>query len=188
MAEANRMVSVAGRKIAEKAITLLYDRNGLLPLSGEKVKSVAVVGIAHTPILMTQLEAMKAAFEVRGARVSLYEGINADHYDQMVDEHDLVIYCGHISQHRPVGMPSFYDEKMMCFWHAFTRDNHKAIGVSTGYPYIHYDSMAAANTFVNLYSYDKETLEAFVAAIYGEIPFCGKSPVDIEPKLRYVYC
>ena len=188
MTEANRMVTAANRKIAEKGITLLRDRSGLLPISKEAVKKVAVVGIAHTPELMTQLEAMKAAFEERGAWVSLYEGINAEQYDQMVGEHDLIIYCGHISQHRPMGMPSFYDEKMMCFWHAFTKDNHKAIGVSTGYPYLHYDSMAAANAFVNLYSYNAETLTAFVAAIYGEIPFCGKSPVDIEPKLRYIYC
>lgn len=188
MAEANKMVSVANCKIAEKAITLLYDRNGMLPISGEKVKKVAIIGIAHSPVLMTLLESMKAAFEERGALVSMYEGINADNYNQMAEEHDLVIYCGHISHHRPMGMPSFYDEKMRCFWYAFTRDNHKAIGVSTGYPYIHYDCMAAANTFVNLYSYDKETLTAFVKAIYGEIPFRGKSPIDIEPKLRYIYC
>jgi hypothetical protein len=40
--------------------------------------------------------------------------------------------------------------------------------------------MANCPVFVNGYNPTTDTQEAFVAAIYGEIPFQGKSPVDLN--------
>ncbi len=64
-----------------------------------------------------------------------------------------------------------------------SRGNAKSIGVSFGYPYVHYNIMDGANTFVNAYSNSREQMEAFVEALYGEIPMAGVSPVYLEPGL-----
>ena len=186
-ATAKAMIEDANRRIAEKAITLLYDRNNLLPVKKEKVKSVALVYISHNENKIENLDAMKEEFEARSASVDIYVCINEENKDAIF-AHDLTIYVGYISQHNPMGMPSFYGKQMRSFFYAFTEDNDRAIGLSIGHPCIHIDAMGGANTFINAYSPDTLTLRTFVRAIYGEIPFLGTSPFDIEPKIRYVYC
>ena len=186
-ATAKAMIEDANRRIAEKALTLLYDKNDMLPVKRESVKSVALVYISHNENKIENLGAMKEEFEARGAKVDIYVCIN-DKTKNEIFSHDLIIYVGYISQHNPMGMPSFYGEQMRSFFYAFTEANDRSIGLSIGHPCIHIDAMAGANTFINAYSPDTLTLRTFVRAIYGEIPFVGTSPFDIEPKIRYVYC
>ncbi len=186
-ATAKAMIEDANRRIAEKAITLLYDRNNLLPVKKEKVKSVALVYISHDEKKIENLEAMKEEFLMRGATTDIYVCINEKNKDEIF-AHDLIIYIGYISGHNPMGFPSFYGEQMRSFFYAFTEANERSIGMSMGHPCIHIDAMGGANTFINAYSPDTLTLRTFVRAIYGEIPFIGTSPYDIEPKIRYVYC
>ena len=185
-AEAKRMMTEAAEKISERALTLLYDRNNLLPVSKDKIKSVAIVYISHSEGGLKTMETLKAEFEKRGAEAKIYDCIDFDNRDEIFEK-DLILYLGWISQHNPMGMPSFHDRRMQSFFHAFTVSNERSIGISLGYPYIHLDSMSGANTFINAYSCDERTLVALARAIYGEIPFVGKSPVDIEPKLRKIY-
>ena len=185
-AEAKRMMTEAAEKISERALTLLYDRNNLLPVSKDKIKSVAIVYISHSAGGLKTMETLKAEFEKRGAEAKIYDCIDFDNRDEIFEK-DLILYLGWISQHNPMGMPSFHDRRMQSFFHAFTVSNERSIGISLGYPYIHLDSMSGANTFINAYSCDERTLVALARAIYGEIPFVGKSPVDIEPKLRKIY-
>ena len=186
-ATARAMIEDANRRISEKALTLLYDRGGLIPVNKEKAKSVAIVYISHNEIAIKNLEAMKDEFESRGAKADVYVCINNNNKAEIF-AHDLIIYAGYLSQHNPMGMPSFYGEQMRSFFYAFSEANERSIGLSLGHPCIHIDAMAGANTFINAYSPDPLTLRTFVRAIYGEIPFIGTSPFDIEPKIRYVYC
>ena len=62
----------------------------------------------------------------------------------------------------------------------------KSIGISCGLPYVEHDIMDNANAFVNLYGNSPQLLQAFVEAIFGEIPFVGKSPVNLKPP-KFVY-
>jgi beta-glucosidase-like glycosyl hydrolase len=186
-AEAKKMINDAAKEISEKAITLLYDRNELLPLSKDKVKSVAIVYISHAEWGMRDMDVIKREFEARGAEAKIFDCIDLDNRDEIF-KHDLILYVGYMSQHNPMGLPSFSGRQIKSFFHAFTDASERSIGVSVGYPYLHFDCMAAAGTFIITYSIDDNTLIGLVKGIYGEIPFVGKSPVDIEPKLRYVYC
>lgn len=186
--EVHRALKNASVKIAEKAVTLLYDHNNMLPISSNSVKNVAIVYASHFAGTVVELKVMKEEFEKRGALVNIYNGMPNGGIDTLVKESDLIIYAGYIGMHRPMGLPGFYDKQLVMFSHAFTKGKEKSIGVSMGYPYIHFDVMTGADTFINLYSSDAEAQIAFVKAIYGEIPFVGTSPVDIEPKIRSVYC
>ena len=177
----------AAEKISERALTLLYDKNAIIPISKEKVKSVAIVYISHNASGIKVTDTLKDEFTKRGAAATVYDCIDTANRDEIFGK-DLILYLGWISQHNPSGMPSFHGRCMASFFHAFTAANERSIGVSLGYPFIHIDAMAGANTFINAYSNDEQTMLSLVKGLYGEIPFVGKSPVDVEPKLRYVYC
>lgn len=184
---ANRQVTESSRIIAEKSVTLLYDKENILPVSKEKIKSVSIIYASHYAGTKWQMEVMKEEFEKRGAAVTLSNGFPTGGISAAAQS-DLIVYVGYIAMHQPAGLPSLYDSQLTFFNQAFTQGREKSIGVSIGYPYLHIDVMGGANTFVNLYSPAPEAQKAFVKGIYGEIPFVGTSPVDVEPKIRQIYC
>jgi len=177
--------------LAQKSVTLLYDHNDLLPVSREKVRKVAIIATSHMKSFADDLVVMKAEFEKRGAETHIYaqpfEG-GSKTLRRIEKEYDLLIYAGYIAMHQPLGLPSLYGDQAGLFFSAFRGGVEKTIGISMGYPYLHFDMMTGARTFVNTYSQSPECQKAFVSAIYGEIPFEGVSPFDVEPKLRLIYC
>ena len=173
------------RQIAEKSITLVRDRQSLIPINKEKIKRVTIVCSSHFSETIKEIEVMKNEIEQRGAKVKIIEEIT--NMEKVADETDLIIYAVYIAPHRPMGMPSLYGKQMETYFRAFSYGKEKSIGVSMGYPYVHFDFMGGADTFLNIYSTNPASLKAFVKAIYGEITPTTKSPVDIEPKLRLVY-
>lgn len=191
MAAQTRITAQINEQLANKAVTLLYDHNKLLPVCREKVSKVAIVAVSHVNNFFEDLVVMKEEFEKRGATTDIYaqpfEG-GARTLRRIEQECDLIIYAAYVGMHQPQGMPSLYGEQASLFFSAFRGGVEKTIGVSMGYPYLHFDMMTGARTFVNTYSYSPECQKAFVSGIYGEIPFAGVSPYDVEPKLRLVYC
>lgn len=169
------------KKIAESGITLIRNDNDLLPLSKEKIKNVRIICYTHDENVMDALSAMKEAFEERGASVVLQRRLSSwQELDEISRENDLIVYVGYIYFHAPKGAPSFYGDEQGAFRYAFTSGKEKSIGISLGYPYIHYNFMDYCPVFVNGYNPTPYTQKAFVSAIYGEIPFLGKSPVDLN--------
>lgn len=177
------------REIAEKSVTLVRERCKLIPVNKEDIKKVTIVCSSHYSGTIKELEAMKAEFEARGAKVDIIEDLpeNGSQVKILAEENDLLVYAAYIAPHRPMGMPSLYGKKMETFFNAFSHGKEKSIGVSLGYPYMHIDFMGNADVFFNLYAPNPEAMRAFVMAVYGEIEPTTKSPVDIEPKLRYVF-
>ncbi len=176
------------KEIAEKSITLLYDNQNLLPLDKNKIKNVTIVCSAHIDKFFKSLDAMKKCLEERGMNVRLQRRIGS--YDEMEEidaTSDLIIYAGYVAGHAPKGLPTFYGEECATFHYAFNRGVTKSIGLSMGYPYLHYDIMANAETFVNAYGMSPEIMEAFVKCIFGELPFEAKSPVKVKPDPLVLY-
>ena len=138
---------------------------------------------------MQELEVMKSEFEARGAKVDIIGNIHdKEVVKKLAEDNDLIVYAAYVAPHRPMGMPSLYGDVMETYFNAFTFGKEKSVGVSMGYPYLCHDAMAGANTFLNIYSTNPEAQKAFVKALYGEIEPTTDSPVDLEMKLRYVYC
>lgn len=177
------------REIAEKSITLVRERCKLVPVNKEDIKKVTIICSSHYSGTINELEVMKAEFEARGAKVDIIEDLpeNGSEVKELAENNDLLVYAAYIAPHRPMGMPSLYGKKMETFINAFSHGKEKSIGVSLGYPYMHIDFMGGADVFFNIYAPNPEAMRAFVKAVYGEIKPTTKSPVDIEPKLRYVF-
>ena len=165
--------------IARKGLTLVRDDPQLLPLK-ETPKHVTIFLYTHDESVFHEMDAMKKAFEARGTGVLLRR--RPESFADVVDaaEHsDLIIYAGYIGHFAPKGAPSFYEDEFWSLRYAFTAGREKSIGISLGYPFIHYFFMDDAESFVNLYTSDSRVQEAFVAAVFGEIPFSGTAPIDM---------
>ncbi len=170
------------KAISQKSITLVRDENNLLPLDKEKIKNVTIICSTHTDSFFGNLEVVKKAFEARGANVKLQRRLkNNEELAEISKNSDLILYAVYIEGHRPKGWITLFGEECETYLYAFSSGAAKSMGVSFGYPYVHYNIMEGANTFVNTYSPSAEQMESFVEALYGEVPMSGVSPVDIDP-------
>ncbi|MBQ3146718.1 MAG: hypothetical protein IJB91_03195 [Oscillospiraceae bacterium] len=170
-------VRAVNRKVSEKAITLQCDVDSQLPLDPKTVKNVAIVLSTHTESIMNTLNAMKAAFEKRGMGVSMYRGLSSMEQMEKIDaENDLIIYASYLMPHAPMGGSSFFGEECATFFYAMTCGMEKSIGVSLGSSYVYYDFYENMKMFVHAYSPSPQSQEAFVDAIFGDIPFAGTFP------------
>ena len=177
-------LSDVNKKIADAALTLECDVYSQLPLDAEKIHNVAIICSTHTEKAFSALEHMKSAFEKRGMKVHLQRRLHSEEEINHIDkEYDLIIYVGYLMPHCPMGASSFYDEECATFFYAFTKGAEKSIGVSLGSVYVYYDFYENARMFTHIYSLSKESQEAFVKGIFGDIPFAGEIPYVESYKL-----
>ena len=138
----------------------------------------------HHESFTKNLEVLKEAFNKRGIEVYMQRRLKSTaELKEISDNSDLIIYAAYVNMHAPQGYPRLFGVEAHSFYYAFNHGKEKSIGVSFGYPYIHYDTMENADVFINAYNPQPETMEAFVAAILGEIPIVGNSPVLHEPRV-----
>ncbi len=181
MEEAKAKTAALAKKLAESSVTLIRDIHGRVPFDKSKIKKVAIIAYTHAEIGFAGLTAMKEAFEEYGCEVLLRRRLESfEEAEAIANEYDLIIYTGYINMHAPKGAPSFYGDEFWSLRHAFVYGKEKSVGVSLGYPHIMYNFMDDAHTFVNAYNLAPETQKAFVKGIFGDIPFVGKSPVELD--------
>ena len=181
VADAVNYTTNMSKKLATTSATLVRDREGVLPFDKNKIKKVTIICHTHLDSIMDDLKVMKKEFEDHGAKVTLRRKLE-DYEDakRVADSSDLIVYAGYLGFHAPKGAPSFYGDEFWAFQRALIYGVEKSVGVSLGYPHIHYDYLDDANVFVNIYSPAPEMQKAFVKGLYGEIEFVGKSPVNLD--------
>jgi len=170
-------------EVARRSITLVRDRNGLLPVDKKNIKKVSVIVSSHNPTFINTLRHMKKAFEERGIEVHMQCRLKSTpELENIAKDSDLIIYAAYVGPHHPKGGLRLFGEECQTFYYAFNHGKERSIGVSFGYPYVHYDIMENADAFINAYGTSAESQIAFVEAILGEIEITGKSPVLLEPR------
>lgn len=170
-------IEKTNKEICEHAITLECDVDNILPLDKEKIKKVAIISSTHREYAFEALHYMKEALEERAMTVHMQRRLSSTEEIERIDkEYDLIIYTGYLAPHAPMGASSFYDEECETFFYAFTHGAEKSIGLSFGSVYMYYDFYQSARTFIHAYNLSREAQEAFVKAIFGEIPFTGAVP------------
>ena len=183
--EAKEATAKTLQQVSEKSVTMLWDRYGQFPVKKEQIKKVTIIMYSHAQWILKSLEHMKRSFEKRGACVELRNKLESiTEARQVAEESDLIVYAGYIGHFAPKGAPCFFEDVFWSLRYAFTEGVEKSVAVSLGYPYIHYDFMADAPAFFNLYRPSAQMQEAFVGVLYGELPAVGKSPVDLNAKKR----
>lgn len=172
-------------RLAEKAVHLVRDRNELLPLDKNKIKDVTIICSTHADKFYKNLDYLVKEFEDRGMKVHLQRRLSSSKELENISERsDLIIYAVYIGPHEPIGGMNLYGEECKTFLWAFSSGKEKSIGVSMGYPFVHYDLMENVDTFVNTYGMSPELMKSFVAGIFGEIPFVGEAPMRLDANTR----
>ena len=170
-------------KIVKKSMTLVRDRRQMLPFKKENVKRVTVIVSSHCPTIMEDLQPLKEALEARGMEVYMQRRLkNTYELKEIADRSDLIIYAAYVAMHFPKGYFRLFGDECQTFYYAFTHGKEKSVGVSFGYPYVHFDSMESVDAFINANSKDPDAQVAFVEALFGEIGLEGKSPVLLTPR------
>ena len=193
---ANAKLRAFNERVSKRAVSLVCDKMNLLPLNKDKVKNVTIIYSGHDKTgsggVFDRLVTMKEAFEKRGAQVVLRRALE-DRKDstaeikEIADNNDLIVYAGYLMRYAPEGASSFYNEELATFHYALAHGVEKSIGVGLGSPFMYFDFYSGFPAFINANNPTKETHEAVVAAMYGEIPFEGVEPFELVPETMRRY-
>ena len=175
----DNMARVAN-EVAKKGMTLVRNTTDFLPVDAKNIKKVKVVHIGYSPQCEKNHKYLAEEFERHGAKCDLQIGFEEKDNETLKD-YDLIVYTTYIGFHAPAGGPFFFGDECFMMRLIMTECTEKSIGVSFGSPDIFFNYFTAANTFVNCYSYNKETMKNFVRAIYGEVEFTDYNPFPLNP-------
>jgi beta-N-acetylhexosaminidase len=180
--------------ICEKAITLIRDRNKLLPLNPQIIKRILVVGVAPVSRKggnhnLLELEDFAKQLQGKGFNVAfrhniLYEtqGWN----DDSPQKYDCIIFALARTSHAPFGPLQFFDDEAQTVWAVNSMPKEKLIVVNFGNPYNTNEYFERVNTCINAYSNSEAMHTAAIDALMGKVNMTGRSPVelDIMPKMK----
>ena len=194
------------KEVADRAITLVKDKQDIWPVTPEKYKRVLLVNVKGSESAFGKLisggkakpvEILKELLEAKGFEVEIYESpiekifklpeeeqmksiMNAyaakRPIKELTDKYDLIINVAN------VGMG---DVVQRMVWNAlkgtpdipFYVHEIPTIFVSVNYPF-HLADVPQVKTYINAYDGKKPTLEALVEKMMGQSEFKGVDPVD----------
>jgi len=180
--EEKDFVQKTARKIAEASITLVRDRNRLLPLKFETIHNVAIIPISSKqtrPDKMNRAQStaehLKSLLGRRGINANIHQGLWLDTMPKVAATNDLLIYlvC-------EVGFQTWDGGRTQGdTWTYSMNGRDKTIVVSLDNPF-HSDEFASADTYINAYDSSDAVIAALSRGLFGEITFTGKSPVNLS--------
>ena len=169
----------AAQAIAEKALTLIRDRTGVLPLElgpGKKVLSYHLRSLPNE----YNVDGMDELLEATGAEVVRITESDTENMPtpDAIDSFDAIlvhfVFCPRWMTNciRPSGQCMGALAGLLGLRHP------KTVVISYGSPYIHHE-VPAVPACINAYSPDSHTQKAVVKLLQGEIEATGTSPVDL---------
>mgnify|MGYP001149757555 CR=1 FL=1 len=176
-------IETTSRKVAEKSLTLVRNKKELLPINPAKIKSILIIGVAPNDLHYEKMEIMRRGFEELGYSAKLQRNIDYESNgwrDTYTEGNHLIILALSRFPQRPFGAMNFMSPEFFSLWGGLCHGREKTVVVSFGNPYHLNEHFEAAKTYVNAYSFVDDSMQAFVKAVCGEIPFTGTSPVDLS--------
>lgn len=174
-----------GREIADKNITLVKDKEGLLPLDPQKHRRIKLIQCTNERIpkgdYLPEVKQFKALLEKEGFCVSYFDDCpypgGGTTLEQFKEETDLIIYFANMK----VGSNQ---TTIRLVWDDFLgEDSPKyvcdipTLFLSFSNPY-HLVDVPMVRTYINAYACNEFSVEAMVEKLMGRSPFRGISPVD----------
>jgi len=170
------------QSLAERSLTLVENRLGLLPLNlGQTRRVQLLVATPREEGAEQRFAPLVDELQAHGIQVDIH--INGNCLDLRNREasgerHDALIACFELWTHglkntmRPTGAMA------ECMWTIQGLETVQPIIVSLGSPYLLND-MPWADTYINAYTATSHTLQALGKALLGDIPLEGVSPVSL---------
>ena len=172
-----------GRKLAQKGAVLLRNSLGILPLQQEKTKKVLLwFAVNKEEVVAKEYQALAENFRSRGAEVEIRINGNANDLKKLEmagGNFDTVIFLFDSSTHailnscRPMGAAA------EVLWIIHNGLHHQPVVIGLNTPYIIMED-PALQTVVNTHCRGQVCAESLVPLLYGEVPFSGTSPVNLD--------
>lgn len=160
-------------RIGENTITLLRNRDHVLPLQLEQGARILLFISPDENVQKTKLDLFAQELTKRGYRVTVAGTKDFSTFKPCIDAFDCVMF---LSDANP--QYSVYRGFDYCLWNFMATEKKKPIFISFGTPYFLYD-VAGVSTYINAYHDCPASIKATVKAMFGEIPFKGRSPVSV---------
>ena len=180
--------ATTAQRVAERAITLIEDRNNTLPLRPEAKQKIGIISLSYNPMAEKlqpfREHLIKAGFEVG----EIIENPNYYAWQGRLKEFEqyqkIIVIFGNRNS-TPMGSTMLKGDEAMGLWTVNMLPSQKLIGLSFGNPYYLNYYLDSAAVKINAYSYDPFSQRAAADALMGEQVFHGKSPVELNsPLLR----
>lgn len=175
--------------VAKKSVTLVKDRDQLLPLTPKKYPRVRLVVLGDSDDggfkeggHVTQ--AFKDALEKEGFKVTLFDRKNLDFHEMfeegvedMEKKFDLAFYVANVETASNQTTTRLDWIHLMAADSPWYMKSIPTVFVSTANPYHLYD-IPNVSTFINAYTGNQASIDAIMRKVTGKEEFEGKSPVD----------
>lgn len=164
--------------------TLIRNEEGFIPVDMRKVKKVSIIGITPSDSFYERLKFMQEAFEKYGIEAEIVETIKSKSVLKEISEtSDLIVYACYLAWMEPHGIPGYSQQREAnTLLNGLSYGAEKSVVASFGSHTIYYNYFEGVDTYLNMYTSNRESMEAFVDGLFGKFEFTGKSPVDLEPK------
>ena len=169
------------RRVADASITLLRDECSVFPLAPEKTGRIALIPVTHHEPAMQEAHRLAGRLRERGFDVDMHEnGLD----DSRQDSYGLILYALFSRPFRPIGFLDFMGPQAIKVQRSLQAGVNKTLIVSFGSPYFAEQYFERARAMVNAYSMLPPSVDAFVRAACGDVPFTDVSPVKLY---RYAF-
>ena len=176
-------------RIAKKAVTLVKDRDGLLPVTPEKSPRIRLYVLGDSDDggfkeggHVTQ--EFKKRLEAEGFSVSLFDRGNLDFHEvfeegvcDMKDKFDLALYVANVETASNQTTTRLDWIHLMAADAPWFMKSIPTVFISTANPY-HLFDIPNVSTYINAYTGNRATIDAVMRKLTGREPFEGISPVD----------
>ncbi len=162
---------------APKTLTLVCDKEKVIPLSKEKTKKVKIIYYGAPQRRMNpydKLDLMIEEFAKYGAVADKQELVYND-IEKISKEYDLIVYvsCGNVA--------NYTYEQSRSLQSALSFGREKSVGVGFASPWSYFEAFPRMPLYVNAYSMTDENIKAFVDGLYGKIKFEGTNSFCLNP-------
>ena len=172
---------------ANKAITLVKEEKGVLPLTPEKYKRILIYPIesvggvsqyATRPVCAAFADKLKkCGFEIEVFEVQNVSEGHVSRTDSMIDNIDAIIYLANLAtKSNQTAVRIEWAQPMGANCPHYIQDI-PTIFISVENPY-HLLDVPRIKTFINTYSSHDECIDALIEKLVGDGEFLGKSPID----------
>ncbi len=176
-------IETTSQRVAENSITLVRNEDNLLSKLTNRPRKALIIGVAPNDMHFQKMSIIKEEFEKRGIAADLQRNIDYETdgwKDTYSHGNDLVVLALARFPQRPFGAMNFMSPEFFSLWGCLCHGRQKTVVVSFGNPYHLHEHFEASKIYINAYSFVDQCMQAFVRALFGEIPFLGKSPVNLK--------
>lgn len=170
------------RRCADRSITLVRDRDGLLPFTPERFQRILLINLGGEVGFISGSDVSKSVverFRDAGFKIEVYDGRDTmfDSFEEYKRKYDAVVYVANITTASNQTSVRIAWRKPICADGPFFSADVPTIFISLANPY-HYVDVPSIGTIINAYTASDYILDALMEKLVGRSEFFGVSPVN----------